>query len=189
ILCAPERIGDEDNRLQATIDWPRIVLDRPWRWQTGGPDPARLELSGDLDLSEGSPTATAEAEPTATGCAPPQPGTQRGRAQDPGAARAQVQGAVDMAVLAELLGSDALRRARGRIDVDLALQGPGAETTTSGRVTVPEAAEGSGQGLELDVGELGLLIRVSTLEHRIDGYWPSAQGPVQLVGEPLRFGT
>src|SRR5690606_7338811 len=76
ILCAPERIGDEDNRLQATIDWPRIVLDRPWRWQTGGPDPARLELSGDLDLSEGSPTATAEVEPTATGCAPPQPGTQ-----------------------------------------------------------------------------------------------------------------
>lgn len=189
ILCAPERIGDEDNRLQATIDWPRIVLDRPWRWQTGGPDPARLELSGDLDLSEGSPTATAEVEPTATGCAPPQPGTQRGRAQDPGAARAQVQGAVDMAVLAELLGSDALRRARGRIDVDLALQGPAAETTISGRVTVPEAAEGSGQGLELDVGELGLPIRVSTLELRIDDYWLTAQGQVELMGDPLRFGT
>lgn len=195
ILCAPERIGEEDNRLQATIDWPRIVLDRPWRWQTGGPDPARLELSGEVDLS--SPTGSAAARPEAVAaggideCVPPSPAALRTHPLAAGASRAQVHGTVDMAVIAELLGSDALRRARGRIDVDLALQGPAAETTLSGRVTLPDHPdeEGKSEGLVLDVGELGLPVEVDDLDLRIDDYWLLAQGQLQVHGEPLRFGT
>ncbi|MCX4244399.1 translocation/assembly module TamB domain-containing protein [Paraliomyxa miuraensis] len=207
ILCAPERIGDLDNRLQATIDWPRIVLDRPWRWQTGGPDPAQLELSGQLDLSspsEPAPTRTARNDctpppaprgprvgPRPDGPRPdgPRPDGPRHPHGDPDAARAQVHGAVDLAVLAELLGADALRRARGRIDVDLTLLGPAAQATLSGRVTLPDDGSGGSEGLVLDLGDRGIPVEVSDLDLRIDDYWLLANGQIQVMGEPLRFGT
>ena len=77
ILCAPEEYTDasgrtRDNELQASIDWPTITLDRPWRWTTGGPNPAQLILSGNVDLSTPPPTAAADpADTRRAGCEPP----------------------------------------------------------------------------------------------------------------------
>lgn len=218
ILCAPERIGDEDNRLQATIDWPKIVLDRPWRWRTGGLDPAQLELSGDLDLSgsEGSDAKPDAAEPDAEppaelasasrdaspdlhagACDPPRPGQLRSRPARAGEARAEVRGEVDLAVIAELLGADALRRARGRLGLDLALTGPAADTAISGHVGLAsKAAAPAGAAEErivLDLGEIGgdigFPVEVGALDLRIEDHWLVAEGELRVMGEPLRFGS
>jgi hypothetical protein len=191
ILCAPEQIGDVDNRLQATIDWPKIVLDRPWRWRTGGLAPAELELRGDLDLSASASPTDAPATAAAGDCAPPHADRLRPRVTAEGAARAEVRGALDLAVLAELLGSDALRRARGRLKVNLALLGPAADTTISGSVTLPAAPAtgGDAERIVLDVGELGFPVEVDALDLRVDDHWLVAQGQLRVLGEALRFGS
>jgi hypothetical protein len=192
ILCAPERIGDEDNRLQATIDWPTIELARPWRWRTGGPRPAELVLSGNLDLS--APTGVAAAPSVElVDCDPPRAAQLRPRPVGQGSARAEVRGELDLAVLAELLGSDALARARGRLGVELVLAGPAAETAISGRVTLPTpkpgAGTGTGAGIELDLAELGFPLAVDALDLRIEDHWLVAEGQLRVMGEALRFGS
>ncbi|MEM9460072.1 MAG: translocation/assembly module TamB domain-containing protein [Myxococcota bacterium] len=194
ILCAPEEYTDDtgrtrDNQLRASIDWPMVTLDRPWRWTTGGPTPAQLVLSGNLDLS--TPTASnTPPDPERTGCEPPPLEELMTTPVAPGAARAEVHGSLDMAVIAELLGSSTLGRARGRLDVDLALQGPATAAVLSGRITLPEpGAQGRAPGLSLDVGDLGFPVEVDDLDLRIDEHWLAAHGQLRVLGDSLRFGT
>lgn len=207
ILCAPAEVVRDgrivDNRLQASIDWPSVSLVRPWQWQTGGKTPAQLVLSGNLDLStpEGSEgggksdgdgsDGSDDAEAVAAGCAPPPIDSLRPAPPVAGEAKAEVKGVLDMAVIAELLDSEELARARGRLKVGLALHGPAAGATVSGEITLAEPApsDGAQEGMMLDLGYAGVQIGVDELEVRLDQHWVAARGQLQVQGEPLRFGS
>ncbi len=183
--CRDPGVLCTNNDLQATIDWPTIELDHPWRWSTGGATPAQLTLTGNFDLSTPPPVAAATAPAR---CRAPGLDALRSTPPDPTAARAEVHGGVDLAVLSELFGSDTLGRTKGRVDVDLSLLGPAAEATLFGRVTLPEPAPGkSVQPIEIDVGELGLA--VEELDLRIDDHWVAVEGSVRVMGESVQFGS
>ncbi|MCA9648523.1 MAG: translocation/assembly module TamB domain-containing protein [Myxococcales bacterium] len=175
--------------LEASIDWPKIVLDRPWAWRTGGVTPTQLTLTGDLDLSEPPPDAGTASERSSQVCRAPELGSLDQPAPPDGAARAEVHGAVDLGVVAELLGSDVLRQAEGRLDVDLALTGPAAQTRISGRVTLPDGPKGESEGLSLHLGETELPLTIRDLDLRIDEQWLAATGKLAVMGDELEFGT
>ncbi|MEX1362723.1 MAG: translocation/assembly module TamB domain-containing protein [Nannocystaceae bacterium] len=178
------------SELSATIDWPKVVLDRPWVWKTGGSTPTQLSLTGDLDLSEPPPEAAPPAAGESQRCRAPAMGDLAQPAPPDGAARAEMHGAIDLAVVAELLGSETLRQAAGRLDVDLALTGPAAQTRVSGRITLPDrAGPGESEGLTLDVGALELPLQVEDLELRIDERWLAAEGTLRVQGDVLEFGS
>lgn len=184
VLCA--------NPLKASIDWPRIVLEEPWKWQTSGASPARVTLSGNFDLS--APKA-AEARTTAETCEPPAPPDFSGGVTPKvaiGQALARLEGTVDLAVIADLLGSETLRAARGRLALNLALTGPAANTRISGQVVLPPAVAGdAAESLSLDVAGPGTPVDVAVeeLDLRIDEQWLTAQGQLRVLGETLHFGS
>ena len=182
------------NDLQAAIDWPQIHLDHPWVWQTGGRHPAELTLNGDFDLSDPDPTriASKAEEEGAPDCVPLP--LDDFKMEDPpdGVAQATLKGDLDLSVIAELAQSDTLRRADGRLDVELRLTGPAAETRLSGRIgladPLPDAT--GPQRLELDLGDLGFTVNVEDdLEIKVGRHWLGAEGTLQLLGESLTFGT
>ncbi len=184
VLCAKP--------LRASVDWPRIVLEEPWNWQTSGKSPARVTLSGSFDLS--SPAAGARTRAALGTCDVPAP-----RAVVKGASRvaigdalARLEGTIDMAVIADLLGSEVLRAAHGRLKVDLGLTGPAALTQISGNVQLPRAAAGQpAEHLTLDVAGLATPVEVSVeaLDLRVDDQWLTAAGELRVLGETLRFGS
>ncbi len=192
ILCAPNTVDKDgrsiDNRLQAKIDWPTIELERDWQWQTGGVTPAELVLSGTLDLSTPPEGSATKAVPTRVSCEPPPLESLEHIPEVAGQATAEIDGSVDMAVVAELLGSETLAKAQGRLKVKLALNGPAADAHISGEIGLPKK-EGKPESLTLDIGDLGFPIEVKGLDLRIDEHWLAAKGQLHLMGEPLRFGA
>lgn len=173
--------------LAATIEGNQVELSEPWRWATGGGDPATLALTGSFDLS-GSGDASRDPS-TAAACEPPAPATRQVATPAPGMAHAELHGALDLAVLAELAGSEALRQAEGRLDVHLVLDGPLAETRLSGRVTLPEVEGEPPPPLHLDLDVLGTPMEVADLDIRIGDQWLTAQGDLRVLGESIEFGS
>ncbi|MCH9683744.1 MAG: translocation/assembly module TamB domain-containing protein, partial [Deltaproteobacteria bacterium] len=187
--CLDPAVLCTDNELQATIDWPTIAIDKPWRWSTGGAEQADLELTGTFDLST-SPDAKPTTAATVAQCHPPAMESLRPTGASPGDALAQVHGGIDLSVIAGLVGSDALDRAEGRIDIDLSLSGPAADATVSGRITLPDAAAGAAaEILRIDLGSDNLSMEVDELDLRIDDHWIATEGRVRVMGEPLHFGS
>ena len=171
-----------DTRLDATLDWPVLSLDREWRLSTGGDRPARLAVSGRFDLSEGSEATTvADAD-----CSPPPLGTTV--APTPDGSQANISGTVDLASLAPILQSYGITTADGRIDLDLALTGKAANPRLAGRATLASTASGV-TPLSLELGGMDLPMKVTELDLRLQPGWLTAAGKVDVQGAALEFGT
>ncbi len=172
--------------VAATLDGQTIVLDRPLRLRsTDGTD---AELSGTFDLS---PASQAVAAAAAACEAPPPPpprvaATPEGPPQLTGqVGHAVLTGSVALQSFRALLASYGLEAAKGRIELDLSVDGPIRAPTIGGRLDLP--AEDN--GLVLDVAGVPFPVEFTDLALAVRDGWIAARGSVRVLGEDLAFGS
>lgn len=184
--CDEQTTLCSDTRLDATLDWPLLTLDRQWRLSTGGKSPATLAISGSLDLS----TAQIAERKTASDCRPPPLGSTVATSvtADPSKPQAQIAASLELASLAPILKAYGLTTADGRIDLDLSLSGRMPEPSVAGRATLATKAGGVAP-LSMQLAGVELPLTFSELDVRLGPGWLTAAGHVDVEGETVEFGS
>lgn len=173
--------------VAATLDGTMIVLDRPLRLRSS--DGTDAQLSGTFDLSP-APKLAAKAAP-ASCRAPPPPPPRVAAPPEPApaptgeAGHAVLTGAVALQSVRALLAPYGLEAAKGRIQLDLALDGPVAAPTLGGRLDLPA----EDRGLVVDVAGVPFPVEFTDLAISIHEGWIATRGVVRVLGEDLAFGS
>jgi len=176
--CDDPRAMCTDGPLVAAIDWPLLRLAQPWDLRTGGEDPARLRVSGEVDLSQ--PPEPAPPDPHLDCPAEtPQQATGSG-----GLGNAQITGTIDLEALQPLLASSGVVRARGRMDVQLAVQGHLRDPQVTGSMVLPPGSP----TVILGLGEEPVTVEFPALDLKLADGAVTGRGTLRMLGEVLDFG-
>ncbi|MCR9165449.1 MAG: hypothetical protein ACE37F_11915 [Nannocystaceae bacterium] len=127
--------------LAASVEWPVVRLEQPWRVRSGGAEGATLALSGAFDLSEVDP-AGGKATPGA--CEPPPLSGRPLPPADPaGDTRAEIRGTIDLAPLAALAKPYGVGDLSGRLRLGIAISGPVRQPVIDGRASLAGVSSGA----------------------------------------------
>ena len=175
-----------DGTLSASVEWPIIRLEQPWRVRTGGAKGAMLALQGAFDLSD-APAAAALASSGPLCTPPPLTGQPLAPATPTSATRAEIRGAIDLAPFAALVepyGVDALA---GRLELELALSGPLARPQLQGRASLADPTDPT--PLEVGLEALGSDLDFEDLRLELAQGWVLADGTVSIRDGDIQFGA
>jgi hypothetical protein len=164
--------------LVAAIDWPLLKLSQPWDLSTGGDDPARLRVSGQVDLSQ--PPESLPPDPHLD-CPPGVAGSEPASG---GLGNAQVTGTIDLEALQPLLASSGVVRARGRMDVRLAVSGHLRNPRVAGSMVLPPGSP----TVILGLGDEPVTVEFPALDLQLANGGITGRGTLRMLGEVLDFG-
>lgn len=179
------------NPLRATLNWPIVELDEPWRIMTGGKTATSLMLSGRFDLSAPStpPSRSDASEASAAAeCRPPLIAPPE-LEDDPGgqpATGARIQGMIDLRALAGVLEGAGLGDANGQLDLNVQIDDQLQSPNIVGSATLRPAND---RGLVLTPPQIAIPIEFRQLALVIDRGWIAGRGAIESGGGTIEFGS
>jgi len=176
-----------DGALSASVEWPVVRLERPWKVRTGGSDGAMLALEGAFDLSDPGPRTDEETPgaceaPRLTGRPLPPAGPDAGT-------RAEVRGTIDLAPLAALAEPYGVGDLAGRMQLEVAMSGPVARPLIEGRASLATTGSGSTTPLRIALDALSSELSFGDLRLEVADGWLLADGEATVRGGTIGFGS